>query len=241
MNYRHIYMAIISHAQSEQSLGLRPKSKSQKRTNKFKDLYFEFHHVLPRSLFPKWEHRQSNVVALTAREHFFCHQLLHKVYPGYQMAGALWQLSNDKKHKLTSKEYARIKEIFAKEQAIKKQGCIPWNKGKTGVYTEEQIKRFSETRKNATTSETIKKIKFARAKQDMSWRHDWHPSDEARQKMRESHLGKLLPDEQKRKMSLSHKNYMLFVKESYKLYKKNNGALTWNDFQKALKNGEIIV
>lgn len=75
----------------------------------------------------------------------------------------------------------------------------------------------------------------------MSWRHNWHPSDEARQKMRENHLGKLLPDEQKRKMSLSHKNYMLSVKESYKLYKKNNGTLTWNDFQKALKNGEIIV
>lgn len=241
MNYRHIYMAIISHAQSEQSLGLRPKSKSEKRTSKFKDLYFEFHHVLPRSLFPKWEHRQSNVVALTAREHFFCHQLLHKIYPGYQMAVALWQLSNDKKHKLTSKEYARIKEIFSKEQAAKRRGCIPWNKGKTGVYTEEQIKRFSETRKNATTSETIKKIKFARAKQDMSWRHDWHPSDEARQKMRESHLGKKHTEDWISKMKTFNKERLSNIRSKYKKYKDDGGTLTWNDFQKALKNGEIIV
>ena len=241
MNYRHIYMAIISHAQSEQSLGLRPKSKSEKRTSKFKDLYFEFHHVLPKSLFPKWEHRQSNVVALTAREHFFCHQLLHKIYPGYQMAGALWRLSNDKNHKLTSREYARIKEIFAKEQSIKKTGHTPWNKGKTGVYTEEQIKRFSEARKNATTLETIKKIKFARAKQDMSWRHNWHPSDEARQKMRESHLGKKHTEDWISKMKTFNKERLLDISLSYKKYKNNGGTFTWNDFQKALKNGEIIV
>lgn len=234
-------MAIVSHAQSEQSLGLRPKSKSEKRTSKFKDLYFEFHHVLPKSLFPKWEHKQSNVVALTAREHFFCHQLLHKIYPGYQMAGALWRLSNDKNHKLTSKEYARIKEIFSKEQAIKKQGCIPWNKGKTGVYTEEQIKRFSETRKNATTLETIKKIKLARAKQDMSWRHNWHPSDEVRERMRHSHLGKKLTLEHKLKLTKANRQAKQIVKEQYKQYKLNGGALNWNSFQKALKQGEIKI
>ena len=54
MNYKHIYMRIISHAKSEQLNGLRPSSKSNR--NSFKEKY-EFHHILPKSLFPLWEKR----------------------------------------------------------------------------------------------------------------------------------------------------------------------------------------
>lgn len=88
MNYRHAYMAIICHAKSEEKLGLRPKNKADKRRY-FSDKYFEFHHILPKSLFPNWIKRKSNIVCLTAREHFFCHQLLTKIWPGIQMYGAL--------------------------------------------------------------------------------------------------------------------------------------------------------
>lgn len=241
MNYRHIYMAIISHAQSEQKLGLRPKSKSQKRTSKFKDLYFEFHHVLPKSLFPLWETKKNNIVALTAREHFFCHQLLTKIYPSFAMQMALFRLANDGKHIVSSREYELLKVKFAEMQSKRKQGHIPWNKGKTGVYSDEQLKKFSEARKQATTSETIKKIKEARAKQDMSWRHNWHPSDEARQKMRESHLGKKHTEDWISKMKILSKERLSDIRSRYKKYKNDGGALTWNDFQKALKNGEITI
>ena len=70
MNYRHVYMLIIEHAKSEQKLGIR------KRGN---GVYYESHHVLPKSLFPLWKYRKRNMVLLTAREHFFCHQLLSKI------------------------------------------------------------------------------------------------------------------------------------------------------------------
>lgn len=70
MNYRHVYCVIISHAKSEEKLGLRKKGNGT---------YYEAHHILPKSLFPLWENRKSNLVLLTARERLFCHQLLIKI------------------------------------------------------------------------------------------------------------------------------------------------------------------
>lgn len=118
MNHRHIYMYIVSNAQKQAELGLRPKTKSQKK--KFPNQYFEFHHILPKSLFPLWKDRKSNIVSLTAREHFFCHQLLTKIYPNHSMVSALWHLINrinfkeNTRIKITSREYEKIKIEFSK-------------------------------------------------------------------------------------------------------------------------------
>lgn len=236
MNYRHVYMLIVEHAKSEMEKGLRPISKGQKRS-KFSEQYFEFHHILPRSLYPNWSKRKSNLVALTAREHFFCHKLLVKIFPTYEMWGALWRMSKDGHGNkiITSREYEIIKNNFVKMQSERKKGYRPWNTGKTSVYTKEQLERMSIARKNATTPETIRKIKEARAKQDMSWRHTWHPSDEARDRMSKSHLGQSLTDSQKAKIGAASKKNLEVVKEKYKNYKANGGPLMWNDFQKMIK------
>ena len=69
MNYHHVYMLIIEHAKKEVKLGLRPRNQKQKKN--FPNQYFEFHHILPKSLFPLWVKRKSNIVPPTAREHFF--------------------------------------------------------------------------------------------------------------------------------------------------------------------------
>lgn len=240
MNYRHVYMLIIEHAKSEMELGLRPKSKNEKRY-KFSECYFEFHHVLPKSLYPNWSKRKSNLVALTAREHFFCHKLLVKIFPTYEMWGTLWRMSKDGRGNkiITSREYEIIKNNFVKMQSERKKGYKPWNTGRTGVYTEEQIKRMSTARKNATTPETIKKIKEARSKQDMSWRHDWHPSIEVRNKMSQSHIGKKLSDEQKQKIRRVNSERIKAIREKYNAYKLSGGELNWNDFQKKLKLEEV--
>lgn len=68
MNYKLVYMRIVSHAKKEMNLGLRPRNSWEKK--EFPNQYFEFHHILPKSLFPNWIKRKSNIVALTAREHF---------------------------------------------------------------------------------------------------------------------------------------------------------------------------
>lgn len=136
MNYRKVYMRIISHAKSEMSLGLRPKNYNQKK--KFSNQYFELHHILPRSLYPNWVKRRSNIVALTAREHFFCHQLLTKIYPSQQMFYALraFAVRPNADYRITSKEYEFIKSQYRRRRRGFKNGGTfykgqkAWNVGK---------------------------------------------------------------------------------------------------------------
>lgn len=110
MNYRRVYALIVSRAKQEEKLKLRKKGNGT---------YYEAHHILPRSLFPLWIKRKSNIVLLTAREHFFCHQLLTKIYPGPQMFLALCAFisrpNTDIKegYKITSREYERIRILYS--------------------------------------------------------------------------------------------------------------------------------
>lgn len=126
MNYRHIYCKIISYA------------KSQNR-HKGDGNYYERHHILPKSLFPLWKNRKSNLVLLTAREHFFCHQLLIKIYPGKEMAFALHLLltTNNGKQVISSREYEKIEKL----NSIYRKQMKP-NLGRH--WTEEQRHNISE-------------------------------------------------------------------------------------------------
>lgn len=103
MNYRKIYCKIIANA------------KSQNRSRD-ENHYYETHHILPKSLFPLWKKRKSNKVLLTAREHFFVHQLLAKIYPCREMIYALHAFVSrpNYDYKITSREYERIKIAFSK-------------------------------------------------------------------------------------------------------------------------------
>ena len=108
MNYRHIYMLIIERAKSEEKLGLRKKGNGN---------YYESHHILPKSLFPLWAKRKSNKVLLTAREHFFVHELLTKIYPTSQMIYALHAFVSrpNADYKITPREYERVRTAWAKK------------------------------------------------------------------------------------------------------------------------------
>ena len=98
MNYRKIYFRIVFNA------------KSQNR-KKHDGIYYESHHILPKSLFPLWEKRKSNLVLLTAKEHYFCHELLTKIFPSREMNYALWFLSNSKYHHVSLRQYERAKHL----------------------------------------------------------------------------------------------------------------------------------
>lgn len=164
MNYRKIYMAIISHALKEQSLGLRKKKTS---------VFYESHHILPKSLFPLWTKRKSNRVLLTLREHYLCHQLLTKIYPTKSMFAALWQMSirgskKVGKIKISSREYARAKENFLKNchSPFTKEWLTQFNKSEK---KRKQVSYFQKQRLadpllyakhvKATTTQTKQKVK----------------------------------------------------------------------------------
>ena len=83
-------------------------------------VYYEKHHILPESLFPNWKKRKSNLVLLTAREHFFCHKLLIKIYPdSHEMKAALWLMC--KGNKLQKRKYSSRDYEFARIQFSKIQ------------------------------------------------------------------------------------------------------------------------
>jgi hypothetical protein len=191
MNYRKVYCAIIAHAKSEEKLGIRSKGNGN---------YYERHHILPKSLFPLWKKRKSNIVLLTAREHFFCHQLLTKIYTDGKMIHALWFLTiHNKTLVVSSREYARIREQFSKHQSEKLKGSISPNKGKK--MSKETRKKLSEAHKGKSTwnkgkhniysPEVIEKIKKARQRQTLEGKTNkgCHWSEDAKQRCSKAQLG----------------------------------------------------
>jgi hypothetical protein len=187
MNYKHIYMKIISNAKCEQLLGIRPLKRSRDHNLG----YYEFHHILPKSIFPNWKNRTTNIVPLTAREHFFCHQLLTKIYPGRQMIYALYRMAtgnngrHSEKYNISSSTYEKIKEMnsYARKSQVpwnkgKHTNKVPWNKGISynEILTEDERKKF--------IPKTIKKG-------EESHRYGAHMTDESKQKISNAKKGSI--------------------------------------------------
>ena len=74
MNYIKIYNNLVS---------------NKTHRKKGKDVYYESHHIIPKSL--GGDNEKSNLVLLTSREHFVAHRLLTKIYPNsWKMKFALF-------------------------------------------------------------------------------------------------------------------------------------------------------
>jgi len=102
MSYREDYMKIVHVAK-------------QRGLVKNDQTYYEQHHILPVSLFPKWRNRMSNKVFLTGQEHFEVHKLLAKIYGG-KMWIAFWRMIYDKREGhsgITPEEYEEAKVEIA--------------------------------------------------------------------------------------------------------------------------------
>lgn len=101
MNYQKIYDQIIDRARDRKL-----------------DCYKEKHHVTPRCL--GGSDTKDNLVELTAREHFICHQLLCKIYPeNTKLVFALWAMinmrtSSQERVKVNSTLYEEVKQKHSK-------------------------------------------------------------------------------------------------------------------------------
>ena len=112
MDYKRIYDSIINY-----------------RINNKYDGYTEKHHIVPKSLGGVDD--TTNIVRLTAREHYICHLLLTKIYkvgtPEWvKMIKAFMMMvcckSNNQDRHITSREFAQLREVFAKLQSINQIG-----------------------------------------------------------------------------------------------------------------------
>lgn len=238
MNYRHIYTIIINKAINETNNGIRYKGNGQ---------YYELHHILPKSLFSLWKNRKSNKVLLTAREHFFCHQLLTKIYPSSSMTYALikfYNLPNSNYKYTNSKEYERLKIALSEYMSQKNKGRIPWNKGK--CLSEETKEKLSKARKGKKLSkETKLKIsngnkgkklsEETKQKLKLSALNRKPISEETKQKMSESAKTKPKMNETtKKKISMANKGKKLSDAHKQKISNSNKGKVLSEEHKKHL-------
>lgn len=171
--------------------------------------YTENHHIIPKSL--GGTDNKSNLVRLTAREHFLCHLLLLKIVSGQEkikMANALMMFKvsskNQQRYKLTNRQYEKIKLEFS----LSAKGRSSPNKG-VKITDPNKLARIK-------AAAQLRSLKYKTGELDGSkvgkyQRTDYHrqllreqvknkptfstkgcvPSDETRQKISNSNKGKI--------------------------------------------------
>jgi len=108
MNYSRHYDRLIDRARNREVTG-----------------YVERHHILPRCLGGSDD--ASNIVKLTAEEHYVAHQLLVKMHPGNHKL--VWALKNmtkgNARQQRNNKEYGWTRRLFAKMLSETSRGRTP--------------------------------------------------------------------------------------------------------------------
>lgn len=187
MNYIHIYCSIIHN-----------------RLHNKVDGYVEHHHIIPRS--EGGPDNNDNIVALTAREHYICHLLLAKIYNDYKMWHAVNLMSrlNDKV-KINSRLYEMVRINSAKKHSEIMVGRQSWNKGKTGIYSDETIKKISESTKAAMQDPVLRRHLSDVKKGKATWNKGKKMSEEQKHKISATLKGNKPSEETKRKISIKIK------------------------------------
>lgn len=144
MNYQKIHDRIIENAKAE-------------NREKKEGVYYEAHHIIPKCLGGKGSVTQykthSNIVLLTAKEHYICHKLLCEIYPDNDnIFYAYWYMCNveapnqNRTYKISMKEYERARIQYSQTISKRYKGRIPWNVGLT-KETDERVKKYGEAKK----------------------------------------------------------------------------------------------
>jgi hypothetical protein len=111
--------------------------------------YYERHHIVPKSM--GGTQKKSNLVELTAREHYVCHLLLQKMVTNkrdlYKMTSAFAYLQKTKKkytQRYTSRLFEYHKKLHIKVLTERMTG--PENPMYGKHHSKETLKRISETK-----------------------------------------------------------------------------------------------
>lgn len=161
-NLLQSYLTIIEVALSEQRI------KVAKDHPQY--IYYETHHILPRSLFPEYAKCKDNLVLLQPKEHFLVHKYLVTLYPGKQMAYAFWRMCCCKKtlHGVTADDFQEARLLYSQygspligyspsketREKLSQKGKAFWARGgyqhskeqhQKGVLTRQQNGSYKQT------------------------------------------------------------------------------------------------
>lgn len=164
--------------------------------------YTERHHIKPRSL--DGSDDSSNLVELTAREHFICHWLLTKMTTGEDRAKMIYALNGMKRSnqfaqryetKITARVYENLKKKFAAIHSANMKGREPWNRGVPITDEQREKNRKAATGKKMSAESISKRLAKVTGQKR---------SQETKDKIRNALKGKLkgpMSEENKRKIS----------------------------------------
>ena len=176
MDYEQIYSQLINRARTRTLIG-----------------YKERHHIIPRCIGGSDE--SSNLVELTAREHFIAHKLLCEIYPsikGIQLA--FWAMvvykskKNQRTYKISNREYESLRlsviDIIRETQLNRER--LP--------HSIETKQKISTALKGKSKSDQHTKNMSKSLKGKSAWNKGITgvitDSNETREKKRQAHLGK---------------------------------------------------
>lgn len=165
--------------------------------------YTELHHIIPRSL--SGSNDASNLVKLTAREHFICHWLLTKMHAGEargKMINALYLMQGKNRHQvryINSKVYSTLREEYS-------QYISNLNKGRVQPLTENIKQKAAQTgRKRASFSDEWKAKMSASKVGENNNRYGVEVSEETRQKIGDKIRGRKQTTEEKARRAEANK------------------------------------
>lgn len=168
--------------------------------------YVERHHIIPRS--EGGTNDSSNLINLTAREHYVAHLLLTKIYDdakmlyAYVMMSKCRSCSKNKDFKINSHLYESLKRLR------NKMSCGDGNSMYGRHHSEETKEKMRQKALGKHHSlETRKKISESHKGKSCYWNKGRTVSAETRKKMSEARKGKHFSEEQKQKMSRSKRKY----------------------------------
>lgn len=171
--------------------------------NRVTEGYTERHHIQPRSLGGTDD--KSNLVDLTAREHFICHWLLTKMYAGEargKMINALYLMQGKNQHQdryINSKVYANLREEYS-------QYISNLNKGRVQPLAENVKQKAAQIgRKRSPFSEEWKAKMSAAKLGENNNRFGVEVSEDTRRKIGDKIRGRKQTDEEKARRAEANK------------------------------------
>lgn len=124
------------------------------RNNKHKG-YTELHHIIPKSM--GGNNEKTNLIRLSARQHFIAHHLLWKSYQNRETNFAFWSMRmKNNMSQINSKTYSKLKEQHSSYQSELKKLYNP-------MFNDEAKQKLSDCRKGKPLSdETKRKLSLIR-------------------------------------------------------------------------------